>query len=74
VEPTGHEALIYLNTGNTELVCKTNDYDHSVLKKDNLIVYFNMEKVLFFDAESGERILEYLCIKINLSILNLLKN
>jgi len=59
VEPTGHEALIYLNTGNTELVCKTNDYDHSVIKKDRLTVYFNMAKILFFEAESGERI--FLC-------------
>jgi len=56
VEPTGHEALIYLNTGKTEIVSKTNDYDHSVIKKDNLTVYFNMEKVLFFDAENGKRV------------------
>src|SRR6056297_2005709 len=36
VEPTGHEALIYLNTGETKMVCKTNEYDHETRKKDRL--------------------------------------
>ncbi|MBN2280299.1 MAG: sn-glycerol-3-phosphate ABC transporter ATP-binding protein UgpC [Candidatus Marinimicrobia bacterium] len=56
VEPTGHEALIYLNTGKTEIICKTDKYDHSVMKKDDLTVYFDVNKVLYFDAENGKRI------------------
>ncbi len=57
VEPTGHEALIYLNTGATKIVCKTNEYDHETRKKDRLNVYFNMEKALYFDAETGARLI-----------------
>ncbi len=56
IEPMGHEALLYLNIANSEIIGKTNDYSPELEKMDNLKVYFNMEKVLFFDVEIGERI------------------
>jgi multiple sugar transport system ATP-binding protein len=56
VEPTGHEALIYLSTGKTKIVCKTNNYNHETRKIDQMTVYFDMDKVLFFDADEGKRI------------------
>ena len=56
IEPMGHEALIYLNIADSIIIGKTNNYNPELDRADNLEVYFNLEKILFFDFNTGERI------------------
>ena len=55
VEPMGNEFFLYLNTGKHNLVARMSEKDSLNLGCKTDII-FKMEKALFFDQETNQRI------------------
>ncbi len=49
LEPMGSEILIYMNNGKTGIICRTDNFESISTSKDTITVFFNMEKVHFWD-------------------------
>ena len=55
-ETLGSEILLYLNDGKSNIICKTDKYDPKIKQTDTLTVFFNVDKMHFFEKESGNKI------------------
>ena len=56
VEPMGAEYFVYLNTGDTAYIARTTEFSKSALGS-NIDLFFNMDQVHFFDAETDQSIM-----------------
>jgi len=55
-EPMGNETLIYLSREDTRLICRTPEFQPEADLTEELIVYLNMDKARYFEAETGKSI------------------
>ena len=55
-EPMGNETLIYLSREDTRLTCRTPEFQPEADLSEELIIYLNMDKALYFDTETGKSI------------------